>query len=312
MGPLLLSNASQILFTVNLVGYNKGQESNPDSQAGELVPSKPAEENVDYELPIGDSNESTVESSDEEEAVDLPLFGRIEVRKLGLPLFTIAVGLVDGFNPCAMWVLLFLLSILVNVKDRRRIILIAGTFVMISGLAYFLFMAAWMKVFLLVGYVRWIQVVLGILAIVVGSIHVKDFFAFKKGISLSIPESAKPGIYQRVRNIVTAENLLGALAGAVILAVLVNIVELLCTAGLPAIYTQILSMHQLPLWQNYAYLALYIIAYMFDDSLMVLVVTWTLSKNKLQETQGRWLKLISGVVILVLGLLMIFKPDWLH
>ena len=312
MGPLLLSNASQILITADLVGYNAGQDSDPDSQAGELVPSKPSEANVDYELPIGDSNESTVESSDEEEAVDLPLFGRIEVRKLGLPLFTIAVGLVDGFNPCAMWVLLFLLSILVNVKDRRRIILIAGTFVMISGLAYFLFMAAWMKVFLLVGYVRWIQVVLGILAIVVGSIHVKDFFAFKKGISLSIPESAKPGIYQRVRNIVTAENLLGALAGAVILAVLVNIVELLCTAGLPAIYTQILSMHQLPLWQNYAYLALYIIAYMFDDSLMVLVVTWTLSKNKLQETQGRWLKLISGVVILVLGLLMIFKPEWLH
>ena len=228
-----------------------------------------------------------------------------------MPLFTILVGLVDGFNPCAMWVLLFLLSLLVNLKNRLRILLIAATFVLVSGLAYFAFMAAWLNVFLLIGYLRSVQVILAILAIGIGSIHIKDFFLFKKGISLSIPESAKPGIYARTRQIITAENLYGALFGAFVLAVLVNIVELLCTAGLPALYTQILTEQNYSTWINYGYLALYNIAYMFDDSIMVAIVVITLGKNKLQERQGRWLKLISGIVILVLGLVMLIRPEWL-
>jgi uncharacterized membrane protein HdeD (DUF308 family) len=101
-------------------------------------------------------------------------------------------------------------------------------------------------------------------------------------------------------------------AGAITLAVLVNIVELLCTAGLPALYTNILMQQQLSAAGRYAYLGLYIMAYMFDDALMVGIVVMTLSKRKLQETQGRWLKLISGAAILLLGVVMLFRPEWLH
>lgn len=243
--------------------------------------------------------------------IDLPWLGRVEWQQLGMPLFTILVGLVDGFNPCAMWVLVFLLSILVNLHSRVRMVAIAGTFVFVSGAAYFAFMAAWLNVFLLIGYLRPVQLLLGGLALLVGSIHVKDFFAFKRGLSLSIPESAKPGIYDRVRRIVSAENLPAALAGAFTLAVLVNIVELLCTAGLPALYTNILMQQGFSAAGRYGYLLLYILAYMFDDAVMVAVVVATLSRRRLQETEGRWLKLISGLVILLLGLVMIFKPEWL-
>jgi hypothetical protein len=269
----------------------------------------------EYELPIGDPTDEFREgdgSQDDHDSVDLPVFGRLSASAIGMPLFTIAIGLVDGFNPCAMWVLVFLLSILVNLRDRTRILMVAGTFVLISGLAYYAFMAAWLNVFLLVGLIRPIQILLGMMAIVVGAIHIKDYFAFKQGISLSIPESAKPTIYARVRSIVTAEHLWGALVGAVTLAVLVNIVELLCTAGLPALYSEILTMQQFPAWKNYAYLSLYILAYMFDDSLMVLAVTLTLGKQRMQEAQGRVLKLISGTVILALGAVMLFRPDWLR
>jgi hypothetical protein len=229
-----------------------------------------------------------------------------------MPVFTIAVGLVDGFNPCAMWVLLFLLSILVNLGDRTRILAIAGTFVAVSGIAYFAFMAAWLNVFMLVGYLRPIQAVLAVLAILIGAVHVKDAIAFKQGISLSNPESAKPGIYARVRRIVNAEHLAGAVVGATTLAVMVNVIELLCTSGLPALYTNILVQqgHTAPV--RYGYLALYIAAYMLDDCLMLLVVVVTLSKTKLQKTQGRLLKLLSGVAILALGLIMLFRPQWLE
>ena len=246
-----------------------------------------------------------------DDAIDLPLFGRVQVRSWGLPWFTVAVGLVDGFNPCAMWVLLFLLSVLVNLHSRGKILAVAGTFIVISGAAYFAFMAAWLNVFQWLGMLAWIRVTLALMAIGIGLVHTKDFFAFKQGLSLSIPESAKPGIYDRVRRIVTAENLAGAVIGAAALAVLVNMIELLCTAGLPALYTKILSSHKLSLWGNYAYLLLYNAAYMFDDILMVTLVVVTLKRRKLQETHGRWLKLISGVAILALGLLMLVRPDWL-
>ena len=271
-------------------------------------------------LPVDDSTTDSTNATefgsdstlDERNTVEVPWFGRLNAKQLGMPLFTIAVGLVDGFNPCAMWVLLFLLSILVNLQDRMRIVLIAGIFVFISGLAYYAFMAAWLNVFLFVGLLRPLQIVLGVLALLVGGIHIKDFFAFKKGVSLSIPESAKPGIYQRARAIVTAQNLFGALIGVTVLAILVNMVELLCTAGLPALYTGVLTMQKLPNWQNYAYLALYIVAYMFDDTMMVVIVVWTMKKTKMQENQGRWLKLVSGIVIAAIGIVMLLKPEILY
>ncbi|MDA8743535.1 hypothetical protein N9N28_02775 [Rubripirellula amarantea] len=288
------------------------------------LPMQDDEPEFDFELP-DEANEddigiASVESVTQQEAmpeevIDVPVLGRLRVDDLGLPLFTFAVGIVDGFNPCAMWVLVFLLSVLVNIKDRRKIILIAGTFVVVSGLAYYAFMATWLNVFLLIGIARPVQVILGVFALLIGIVNVKDFFAFKKGISFSIPESQKPGLYRRVRKIVEAKYLSVAVGGAVVLAVVVNTVELLCTAGLPALYTQILTLHGLPAWQNYAYLALYIAAYMLDDAFLLTIVVATLSHRKLQEREGRWLKLISGVVILALGIAMIFFPSsltWGH
>jgi glutaredoxin len=240
-----------------------------------------------------------------------PLLGELDVRELGLPVFTLAVGLVDGFNPCAMWVLLFLLSMLVHLKSRKRMALIGGTFVLVSGLVYFAFMAAWLNFFLIVGISRTLQLVLGTVAIAIGAVHIKDFFAFRKGISLSIPESAKPGIYRRVREVLHAERLGGALVSVIVLAAMVNIVELLCTAGLPALYTQVLTSQGLETVSYYGYLALYNVAYMLDDAVMLTIALVTLSQRKLQERGGRVLKLVSGTVMAALGVLLVLKPEWL-
>lgn len=245
------------------------------------------------------------------EGIKTDWFGELRVGELGLPLFTIVIGLLDGFNPCAMWVLLFLLSLLVNLQDRRKMALIAGTFVLVSGVIYFAFMAAWLNMFLLMGLSRGVQIVLGVLAVFVGAINVKDFFAFRLGISLSIPESAKPGFYARVREILHAEHFTGAMVGIVVLAGLVNMIELLCTAGFPALYTQILTMQQLTTWEYYGYLGLYNLAYIFDDGVMVTIAVLTLSRRKLQEHAGRWLKLTGGAVMLSLGIVLILKPEWL-
>ncbi|OGT83467.1 MAG: hypothetical protein A3G96_00425, partial [Gammaproteobacteria bacterium RIFCSPLOWO2_12_FULL_52_10] len=219
---------------------------------------------------LGLAGDST-KTSRSAETVETSWFGTISAGQLGLPLFTIAIGLIDGFNPCAMWVLLILLSLLVNLRNRKRLILIAGTFVLVSGAVYFAFMAAWLNLYFIIGLSRSIQVVIGLIALLIGAVHIKDFFAFQQGLSLSIPDRAKPGIYARIRRVIYAENLGAACMAVIAVAVLVNLVELLCTAGLPAVYTQILTARNLSAWGYYGYLLLYNLAYIFDDALMVTI-----------------------------------------
>jgi glutaredoxin len=241
-----------------------------------------------------------------------PVLGGIDPARLGLPLFTATIGLLDGFNPCAMWVLVFVLSLLVNLKDRSKVLLIGGTFILISGIVYFAFMAAWLNVFLLVGVSRVTQVILGMIAMAIGAVNVKDYFALGRGVSIGIPDAAKPAIYNRVRQVLRAQSMSAALGAVVVLAVMVNMVEFLCTSGLPAVYTQVLASRNLPAWQYYAYLALYNVFYMLDDALLLATAVATLRITKLQERGGRVLKLISGAVMLLLGFALAMKPEWLE
>lgn len=244
-------------------------------------------------------------------AVETDWFGSLTAERLGLPLFTLALGLLDGFNPCAMWVLLFLLSLLVRLRDRRRMALIAGTFVAVSGIIYYVFMAAWLNVFLAVGMAGAIRWALVAFALLIGAVNVKDFFALGQGLSLSIPDAAKPGVYARVRGVLNAPTLSLSLVGVAALAIVVNFVELLCTAGLPALYTAVLTQHEVSDAGRYAYLALYIAAYIADDALMVSVAVIALGQRKLTQATGRWLKLVSGSVMIALGAVLALRPHWL-
>tara|TARA_R110002110_G_scaffold133783_1_gene316465 strand:- start:76757 stop:77920 length:1164 start_codon:yes stop_codon:yes gene_type:complete len=253
-------------------------------------------------LVAGDAAASSIESD---------LFGSLSVAKLGLPLFTLAIGLLDGFNPCAMWVLLFLLSMLVRLQSRRRMALVAGTFVLASGAVYYLFMAAWLNLFLVIGLTAWLRYGLAALALLIAAVNIKDAIRPGRGLSLSIPEAAKPGLYRRMRSVINSDTLLLSLPAVALLAIVVNFVELLCTAGFPALYTAILTQQDLPSAAYYGYLALYILGYIADDALMVALAVIALGNRKLSERGGRQLKLLSGLVMLGLGTVMLLQPGWL-
>jgi len=253
---------------------------------------------IDDRAPHGDQVETTA-------------FGTLSASRLGLPLFTLVLGLLDGFNPCATWVLLFLLSLLVRFRDRRRMALVAGTFVLASGAVYFAFMAAWLNVFLIAGMSTQLRWGLALAALAIGAFNVKDFFAWGRGPTLSIPEAAKPGIYARMRAVMSAEAIGASLVAVAALAVVVNFVEILCTAGLPALFTAVLAEHDLTPAARYSYLALYIAGYIADDALMVTVAVAALGSRKLTERGGGWLKLASGAVMIALGAVMLLKPAWL-
>ncbi|MFM1798566.1 MAG: hypothetical protein RLZZ117_844 [Cyanobacteriota bacterium] len=246
-----------------------------------------------------------------ENGVNAGPLGRLSATRLGLPLFTLLLGLLDGFNPCAMWLLLFLLSLLVHWRDRRRMALVAGTFVLVSGAVYFAFMAAWLNVFLVLGLERWLQLLLAGLALAIGGVNLRDAWRSRGRFTLSIPDQAKPDLYARMRRVLQSQALAPSLLGVALLAVVVNLVELLCTAGLPALYTAVLSQQNLSAWGHYGYLGLYILGYIADDALMVGIAVWALANQRLSDRAGRRLKGLSGVVMLALGLVLLLRPAWL-
>jgi hypothetical protein len=186
---------------------------------------------------------------------------------------------------------------------------IGGVFVMISGLMYFAFMAAWLNVFQIFGHLAWVTLAAGALAVLVGALNVKDFFGIGKGLSLSIPESRKPDIFRRTRAIVGADRMPAMLAATIVLAVAANFYELLCTAGFPMVFTRLLTLAELSPAGRYAYLAAYNLIYVLPLAAIVAVFAGTLGARKLTEREGRLLKLMSGLMMLGLGLLLLLAPE---
>lgn len=241
--------------------------------------------------------------------ITVPLLGEIDPASLSLPALTVVIAGLDAFNPCAFFILLFLLSLLIHARSRARMLLIGGVFVLMSGVIYFLFMAAWLNVFLLIGQSHYITLGAGLIAVAVALINVKDYFWFKQGVSLSIPESAKPGLFARMRGLLRADNMASMLVGTIVLAVIANMYELLCTAGFPMVFTRILTLNELPAAGYYLYLVLYNVVYVLPLILIVAAFTLTLGARKLSEEGGRRLKLLSGVMMLELGIVLLAAPE---
>ena len=242
-------------------------------------------------------------------SVVLPLAGPVDARTISLPVLAIVLGGLDAFNPCALSVLLFLLSVLVGSRSRRRMALIGGTFVLVSGLTYFVLMAAWLNLFLLFGALRVVTLVAGGAAVLAALINIKDFAWFGHGPSLVIPGSAKPAIFGRMLDLSETTRLTALVAGTVLVAVVANSYEMLCTGGFPVVFTRVLTLSSLPLGTYYAYLLLYNVVYVAPLLAVVAFFTWKLGSRGISEREMRRLKLLSGLLMLGLGLLLLLAPE---
>jgi thiol-disulfide isomerase/thioredoxin len=240
--------------------------------------------------------------------VELPFIGDPLTSSLPLLPLTLVIAGLDAFNPCAFFVLLFLLSLLVNARSRRRMLLVGGVFVFFSGAIYFLFMAAWLNLFLLTGGMPYVTLAAALLALLIAILNIKDFFSHGRGPTLSIPQQAKPGLFQRMRNLIGVEHFPTLLLGTVILAIAANSYELLCTAGFPMVYTRILTLNQLSELDYYLYLLIYNLIYVVPLLLIVLLFVYTMGRYKLSERQGSLLKLLSGLMMLGLGGILLIAP----
>jgi glutaredoxin len=245
----------------------------------------------------------------ESSTIDVPLVGDVTVSSDSLVLSTLVIGFVDGVNPCSLWVVSVLLAIVIRTGSRGRVLAIGGTFLVVTAAMYAIYIVGIYSAMSVVGRLGAVQVVVALVAGVLGLVSVKDYFAFRKGVSFTIQDSAKPGLYRRMRDAAGHRDLAPALAATVVLAVGVSLLETPCTAGFPVLWTGLLEANGVSTAEAAGLFGLYMLPFLADELLVFGVAVVTLRATKLQEHHGRVLKLFAGVTMLALAVTVLVAPE---
>src|SRR3990167_2747033 len=239
------------------------------------------------------------------ETISLPILGTVAVSDLSLPVLTFVIALADGFNPCAMWVLIFLISLLIGMHDKFKMIVLGSVFILASGLIYFLFLSAWLNLFLFLGFIFWIRTAIGGVALAAGGYNIREYFTNKDGACKVTGSEKRRKIFDKLKRVTESKNFLWAIGGIILLAFAVNLVELICSAGLPAVYTKILALNDLTKLQYYLYIFFYIFIFMLDDLFIFFAAMITLRMTGMTTKYSHWSHLIGGILMVIIGLLLI-------
>lgn len=235
--------------------------------------------------------------------------GPVDLTIMSLPALSILLGFLDGFNPCAMWVLITLLTLLINTHDMKKVWIIGGTFLFVSGAVYYLFIAAWLNVFLLIGYNLWVQKIIGLVAIGGGGFYLYEACGKDPNQCKVTNLSRRQKTIARMKEIMNYSAWPAMILGVAVLAASVNMVELVCTAGLPAVFTQILAFNNVSDLARYGYIGLFILMYMIDDLVIFAIAVYTLHATGLTTKYRRFTLIFGGALMYVLGILLIFYPE---
>jgi hypothetical protein len=239
------------------------------------------------------------------DTIVLPIIGEINLGDYSLPALAVILGLVDGFNPCAMWVLVYLISIVATLRDRKRIWLIVGSFVLASGILYFLFMTAWLNAFLLIGYVKPVTVVIGLVALGGGALQIREVIKTRGAIVCEVmDEGSRKKTMTKVQKIVSSPITWGTIIGIIALAFTVNAVEFVCSAAIPAVFTRVLSLAGLSTLQYYGYILLYDVFFMLDDIVIFGAAAFALTSS-LGDRYAKYSRPVGAAILIILGLLLL-------
>lgn len=262
-------------------------------------------------IDIIDENCVIEEPCDETTSFTLPILGNINAKEISLPLVSIVLGFLDGFNPCAMWILIFLISFLISTGNIKRMKILGSTFLLTSATIYFLFMMAWLNITMQMNKIIFLRNIIAVIAVIMGIWNlIKYNKESKREVGCTVTnKEQKIKIIERIKKYVSENNIGLAMLGIMALAISVNIIELACSAGLPLLFTQILSLNNLNSLQYLIYVLLYIIFFLIDDIIIFLIAIKTLKVTGISNKYTKYSHLIGGVIMLIVGLLLLFKPE---
>lgn len=258
--------------------------------------------------------DDTKDSDQTDENVTVPVLGKINAKKVSLPILAVVLGFVDGFNPCAMWILIFLITMLFNMKDRKKMWILGLTFILTSGIVYLMFMLAWLNLATFISKIAFIRLLIAVIALVVGLINVYKYIdSLKKkdeGCDV-VDKKDRKKIMEKIISITHEKKFIIALLGIMVLAASVNIIELMCSIGIPLLFTQILAMNNLSTFGYMIYMFIYIFFFLIDDIVIFVISMVTLKVTGLSTKYTKYSHLIGGIIMLIIGLLLIIKPELL-
>ena len=288
---------------------------------GKVKKTEVKEDTTKDESKTEDKKENKIEKADDtkdsdqtDENVTVPVLGKINAKKVSLPILAVVLGFVDGFNPCAMWILIFLITMLFNMKDRKKMWILGLTFILTSGIVYLMFMLAWLNLATFISKIAFIRLLIAVIALVVGLINVYKYIdSLKKkdeGCDV-VDKKDRKKIMEKIISITHEKKFIIALFGIMVLAASVNIIELMCSIGIPLLFTQILAMNNLSTFSYMIYMFIYIFFFLIDDIVIFVISMVTLKVTGLSTKYTKYSHLIGGIIMLIIGLLLIIKPELL-
>lgn len=260
-----------------------------------------------------DNNVNNDDKNDQKEdktIYDIPLIGKVDIKKVSVLLVSIVIGLVDGFNPCAMWVLLFLISTLLGMKDRKRMWIIGLTFLLTSALVYMVIMLGWLEIVVNITTSILIRNIIAVIAVIGGLINLRTFIKSKKTSGCTIiDDNKRTKVFEKIKSFTKEKSLFLALLGVITLAIGVNVVELACSAGLPLVFTQVLAVNNITGVNALMYVLVYIFFFLIDDLLIFIIAMTTLKLTGISNKYAKYSHLVGGILMVLIGLLLLIKPE---
>lgn len=250
-------------------------------------------------------------NSNSEAKLDIPLIGTVSLKDMSIPVIAILIGLVDGFNPCAMWILIFLITMLFDYPSRKKMWILGCTFLFTSAFIYFLFMISFLNVAMFINSITILKLLIAFFALIFGGFNIYRYFKTKDVGCDVVDKNKRRKIINRIKNILSSKSFAFAIGGIILLAISVNLIELLCSLGLPVMFTEILAYNNITGVKNILYIILYIIFFLIDDLVVFFVAMKTLKITAISNKYSKYSHLIGGLIMIAIGLLMIFKPEWL-
>ena len=307
-----LETTSSVPFTVIGNRVFSGYSDSIASQIEDAIKTCHKErcENVVGKIASG-SNIKVEEKNTMSDIVDLPILGIVNVKDVSLPLIAVVIGFVDGFNPCAMWILIFLISMLLGMKNKKRMWALGLTFLATSALPYLLFMVAWLSITLKISQILIVRIIIAIIALIGGIVNLRSFIKDNDSGCEVVDDKKRKKIIAKIKQFTHEKSFILAMIGVMALAFSVNLVELACSAGLPLLFTQILALNDLSSFEYMVYIFIYIFCFLLDDLVVFVVAMMTLQVTGVTTKYNKYSHLIGGIIMIIIGILLIFKPEWI-
>lgn len=295
-----------VIGTNDFTGYNEDTANKINNLIKEHLKT-PIPDVIDD---IKESKEITKTKTTENNDVTVPILGEVNAKTVSLPLLAAVVGLVDGFNPCAMWVLIFLISMLIGMNNKKRMITLGIAFILTSGIMYTLFMVAWLHIAQSAMQQVILRCLIAVIAIIAGAYNLNKYFKQPDGCTVTNKKQRKQ-ILEKIKKFTKEKSLILSLIGVITLAITVNLVELACSAGLPLLFTSVLAINDLNTLEYSLNILIYIIFFLIDDIIVFIIAIKTMEVTGLSTKYSKYLSLVGGLIMLAIGALLILKPEWI-